>query len=110
MDFILKFIFAAVYLAYKVLADVPNDTGWHLAHDRVVAKARRLFQIPHEDAGRDLEVNMDGQLQYDTWQRSNGVMSFPEVAQQYSWRKFSRPGFDRNRYDGHVRSIFKTGI
>jgi hypothetical protein len=73
----------------------------------VVAKARRLFQIPHEDNGRDLEVNMDGQLQYDTWQRSNGVMSFPEVAQQYSWRKFPRPEFNRATYSGEVSFLLE---
>jgi hypothetical protein len=46
-DFVLKILFSAVYLVYGAFCDVPNDTGYHLKGDRVAAKARRIFQIPH---------------------------------------------------------------
>jgi len=89
-DLFLRIFFFVVYFIYGVVCDIPNDTGWHLAGDRVAALARRIFQIPHQDTGRDLEVNMAGNLEYDTWQMSNGQKSFPEVSQVYSWQKRSR--------------------
>lgn len=62
-DFLLKTVFSLVYMAFNVMCDIPNDTGWHLAGDKVAALARRIFQIPHQDEGRDLEVSMAGDLQ-----------------------------------------------
>lgn len=101
-DYILKILFTFVYLIYGVLTDIPNDTGYHLAGDRVAAKARRIFQIPHEDRGRDLEVNIAGFLEYGTWQKSNGRMSFPEVSQVYSWAKRSRADGENGEYSNTV--------
>jgi hypothetical protein len=101
-DTILKILFSFVYLIYGALCDIPNNTGWHLGDDRVAAKARRIFQIPIEDNGRDLEVNIAGNLQYETWQKSSGVMSFPEVSQVYSWAKRSRAFSERGEYSNTV--------
>lgn len=111
-DLFLRSFFFVVYFVYGVICDIPNDTGWHLAGDKVAALARRIFQIPHEDTGRDLEVNIAGNLQYDTWQMSNGQKSFPEVSQVYSWQKRSRafPETDVFQSGWQMYSIVKNDM
>lgn len=95
-------------LIQEALADVPTDTGHHLFRDRVAIKARRIWQIPIDEQGRDL-VRTAGNMQYGTWQMSNGRKSFPEVHQVYSWARQDEDaatGASRN-FDGPYYSIFK---
>lgn len=42
-DLLLRTLFFVAYFVYGVICDIPNDTGWHLAGDRVAALARRIF-------------------------------------------------------------------
>jgi hypothetical protein len=54
---------------------------------------------------------MDGNLQYGTWQKSNGRKSFPEVSQVYSWVKRGRAETERNIYsNGQTYSMVKNDM
>ena len=83
-------------LVQRVRADIPNDTGYHLFRDKIAVKAKRLFQIPLNDAGRHLlktkettdYANKVNHLAYGTWQKSNGRKSFPEVQRVYSYKRY----------------------